>query len=249
MPYVKSGGLQIYYEVIGNGPPVVLHHGTMGSSEIMKLDGYVDALSDNFQVVLFDARGHGKSDKPLEKSEYTIDKLAGDVVAVLDDIGLSRAGFWGYSWGARVGFGLGDLAPNRFKGFVLGAGQPYVAQITTNLDEHLENEDAMRDAFLGIFGLTPETIPAPYSERILANNFRAVYATLGLQIDAESAIKNMTMPCLLYAGSADPVFENTQKAANELPNARFVSLEGMNHMDGRLAFGGILSSAKEIFLV
>jgi pimeloyl-ACP methyl ester carboxylesterase len=60
MPYVTSQGLNIHYEVFGDGPPLLMHHGTIFSSDIWATDGYLDDLKDGNRVILIDARGHGK---------------------------------------------------------------------------------------------------------------------------------------------------------------------------------------------
>ena len=68
MPYAQSNEVEIFYETVGEGYPIVLQHGLTGN-----LDGwygrarevnYVEALQDKYKVVLVDARGHGKSGKP-----------------------------------------------------------------------------------------------------------------------------------------------------------------------------------------
>ena len=66
MPYVNSNGVHIYYELEGQGPPLVLAHGGTGSLGAWRQYGYTDALRREFQLILFDARGHGRSDRPHE---------------------------------------------------------------------------------------------------------------------------------------------------------------------------------------
>ena len=62
--FVENDGLQIHYEVEGQGPPLILLHWWTGSLEDWRLFGYVDALKDTYRLILIDARGHGQSDKP-----------------------------------------------------------------------------------------------------------------------------------------------------------------------------------------
>jgi pimeloyl-ACP methyl ester carboxylesterase len=66
MPYVDNDGVRIHYEVEGHGPSLVLQHGFTHSLRRWYLHGYVDALRNDYELVLIDARGHGKSDKPLD---------------------------------------------------------------------------------------------------------------------------------------------------------------------------------------
>ena len=92
MPYADSDGVQIYYEVEGNpeGPPLVLQHGLTGYLESWRERGYTEVLGDDYRLILIDARGHGRSDKPHEPSAYVRELRAADVVSVLA-IFLARA--------------------------------------------------------------------------------------------------------------------------------------------------------------
>ena len=86
MPSTNSDGVRIYYEVLGNaaGPPILLHHGFTGDWRDWQQFGYVDALGQDYRLLLLDARGHGASDKPHDPAAYAMDRRAGDVLAVLD---------------------------------------------------------------------------------------------------------------------------------------------------------------------
>ncbi len=91
MPYATNDGVRISYEREGSGPPIVLQHGFTRSLEGWRDSGYVAALRDDYELILVDARGHGKSDKPHDPAAYTLDKRVGDILAVLDDAGIARA--------------------------------------------------------------------------------------------------------------------------------------------------------------
>lgn len=112
MAYVSSKGVQIHYQVEGSGPPLVLLHGSFGSLDDWRDFGYVAALRADRTLILMDARGHGKSGRPLEPQEYALALRANDVVAVLDDLGISRADYVGYSMGAWTGTGLRVTLPH-----------------------------------------------------------------------------------------------------------------------------------------
>lgn len=105
-------GVGIAYRVIGDGPPLVLAHGTALSSAIWRAFGYVKALRDQYQLILPDMRGHGRSDTPYDADSYAMDLVVGDIVAVLDALGHDRAHYLGYSFGGRVGLSLAVSAPN-----------------------------------------------------------------------------------------------------------------------------------------
>lgn len=125
MAYATSQGLNIHYAVVGEGRPLLMHHGTMLSATAWAIDGYLDDLKDHHRLILIDARGYGESDKPHDTEEYVGSKLARDVIAVIDDLGLDAVTYWGYSLGAHVGYELANIAPHRLDAMILGGGTPY----------------------------------------------------------------------------------------------------------------------------
>ena len=70
MPSANNQGIRIYYEVEGSGPALVLAHGLGGSHEDWLDMGWVEALGDRFQLIMVDARGHGRSDKLYDPEAY-----------------------------------------------------------------------------------------------------------------------------------------------------------------------------------
>ena len=95
MPYATGSGVRIHYDVVGSGPPLVLHPGFAQSGADWASAGYVDVLKGQYTLVLIDPRGQGASDKPHETAMYGPDARVADVLAVLDALGIDRAHFWG----------------------------------------------------------------------------------------------------------------------------------------------------------
>ena len=124
MPYANNQGIRIRYEVEGKGPPMVLHHGFGGFLEHWYDTGFVEAMKDDYQLILIDARGFGASDKPHDREAYRLAPRVQDVVSVLDDLGVTQAHFHGYSMGAYIGWGIAQYAPERFLSLILGGGGP-----------------------------------------------------------------------------------------------------------------------------
>jgi pimeloyl-ACP methyl ester carboxylesterase len=122
MPTTTGSGLEIRYEVVGEGTPLVLLHGLMGSSDVWRLAGWVPLLNQ-FKLVLIDARGHGRSAAPIDPAGYGPDRDASDVVAVLDDAGVDRAAVCGWSMGATIALQTAALHPDRVAA-VIAVGLP-----------------------------------------------------------------------------------------------------------------------------
>lgn len=117
-------GSRIAYRSTGQGSPVVLLHGTALSQAIWRGFGYLRALGDTHRVITLDLRGHGRSDKPHAAASYGIDLFVGDVIAVLDALGVPAAHVVGYSLGARVALAVAASHPERVISLSSVAGAP-----------------------------------------------------------------------------------------------------------------------------
>jgi pimeloyl-ACP methyl ester carboxylesterase len=83
--------------------------------------GYLEPLSEAYQCILFDHRGHGESDHPLGAAAYHIDRLADDGIAVLDDLEIESCAFWAYSNGISVGLRAAERHADHFR-CLIGSG-------------------------------------------------------------------------------------------------------------------------------
>jgi pimeloyl-ACP methyl ester carboxylesterase len=124
MGRIDAGGVGIEYQVTGEGRPVVLLHGFPDSGRLWRHQ--VPALADaGFRVIVPDLRGYGGSGKPEAVAAYAMSELAGDVRAILDDLGISRAHVVGHDWGAGLAWRLAILTPEIVDHLaVLSVGHP-----------------------------------------------------------------------------------------------------------------------------
>jgi pimeloyl-ACP methyl ester carboxylesterase len=128
LPYATNAvdGVRTYFEDSGGAdPPVLFYTGFADPLEVAKGSRLAGALGAEFRLVFADHRGQGSSDKPRELSAYALATRVADAVAVLDALGIERVHFLGSSWGARLGFALGEHAPERVLSLVLCGNQPY----------------------------------------------------------------------------------------------------------------------------
>jgi len=121
-----SGGVCIEYDVTGpdDGTPVVLVHGFPDTGQVWRHQ--VGALAEaGLRVIVPDMRGCGRSGGPDAVEAYDILYLAGDVIAVLDDLGVERAAIVGHDWGAAIAWALATLAGPRVERMVaMSVGHP-----------------------------------------------------------------------------------------------------------------------------
>src|SRR3990172_835417 len=108
MPLAKVGEINIHYDIVGRGEPLLMIMG-YGGSGLMWGEDLLLGLSRHFEVVHFDNRGTGLTDKP--DAEYTIAMLADDAAGLLDYLRIrSASGFW-VSRGGVVAPGRGPRGP------------------------------------------------------------------------------------------------------------------------------------------
>ena len=107
MPTIDAGGVRLHYQEIGVGPPVVLMHGLGSSCDDWQHQ--VHALAGHYRVVSFDARGHGRSERP--PGPWTLLDMAADAAALLGALELAPAHLVGVSMGAMVGIELAAREP------------------------------------------------------------------------------------------------------------------------------------------
>src|SRR4051794_32243976 len=101
MRITTSDGVELAVEGSGSGPGLILVHGFGGAKE--DFADHVPTLARDHTVVVFDHRGHGSSDKPTDRTMYSIDRLATDILEVADACGLERFRLLGHSMGGMVG--------------------------------------------------------------------------------------------------------------------------------------------------
>jgi len=126
VPFVKCRGIKVFYEVHGDGPPVILGHSFLCSGEMWAHQ--LQPLGHRHQVINVDYRGHGRSSHVSEP--FTIYDLVDDCVAILDHLGIDSAVWAGLSIGGMVALRAALAAPARVSALILidthaGEERPY----------------------------------------------------------------------------------------------------------------------------
>jgi pimeloyl-ACP methyl ester carboxylesterase len=118
--FTSFDGTKIYYEVAGKGYPIVLVHGFIVNGEWWKRTPLYPALRDSgYQLISFDMRGNGKSDKPHNAEAYANDAEAKDITGLLHQLKINEYVVVGYSRGSIIATQLLVKDP-RIKAAVLG---------------------------------------------------------------------------------------------------------------------------------
>ena len=226
MPFVNNQGVRIHYESIGNGPALVMHHGTFGSGADLIDCGYVDALKADHRVILLDSRGHGESDKPHDPKAYDLALRASDVLSVMDELGVQKADYFGYSLGGWIGFGLAKHALKRFGSFIFVASHPYAEDMQPFRALMPKDREALSVVLDQIFG---GRLPPAMRARWLANDLDALRALTRDRESNADVMASMIMPCLVIVGELDPRLVPVRQCASELSNATFLGFPEYDH--------------------
>jgi pimeloyl-ACP methyl ester carboxylesterase len=131
MPFADINGFKMYYQVRGDGPPLVIAHGLLSSSAMADLLGEVPpALFKDFRVVTFDARGHGQSGFTTEVADYEWESLVADMLALFDHLGIDKAHLGGSSMGGGTALVFALRHPERVDKIVLQSPPPVGQQLS-----------------------------------------------------------------------------------------------------------------------
>ena len=115
MPKLYIGDIDLYYEVHGDGEPVLLIHGLGSSSRDWELQ--VPSFSVNYQVIVYDVRGHGQSSKP--SGPYCMTLFAQDAIALIKALEIAPVRVIGISMGGMIGLQLAVDAPELVRSLVV----------------------------------------------------------------------------------------------------------------------------------
>lgn len=245
----NSGGVEIAYDVAGDGDPVLLIHGFASSSQVNWKDtGWVKTLvAAGRKVITIDNRGHGHSEKLHDPSHYTATLMAEDARRLLDHLGIAKADVMGYSMGARITAILTLTHPERVRRAVFGGLASRMITGFSNSEEIAAGLEAAT--------LDDVTDPAARAFRIFAETTRSDLKALAacmkssrMRIKAE-ALAKIAVPVLIVAGDKDDTAGDLQTLVDVIPGSKGVSLPGRNHMNAvgdrgyKEAVVGFLSSA------
>lgn len=240
----------------GRGPPVLVYPGFTDPLEYAKASPLAKALNEDFRLIFADHRGQGRSDKPRDVASYALITRVADAIAILDALGIERAHYIGFSWGARLGFAIGEHAPQRVLSLVLCGNQPYEWPVNSPMLRAVSGAVAAgrRDgmaAFVETWeSAIGEKFPEPGRTWMLENDPLALDAEFRSAFVEGPISRDLTkwnVPCLIYAGAQDELHEGAARAAAEIPGARFLSLPGHTHFSAERVSDQLLPRVLELF--
>ena len=248
MRMTMDDGVALEVTHAGSGPGLLLVHGFGGAKE--DFADHVDALAARHRVVTFDHRGHGESDKPSEPSDYSLDRMADDILAVADGLGLDAFRLLGHSMGGMVARRVVLAQPARIDALVLmdtSPGpipglDPDLADLAAGimLDQGKDHLKPLLDeagtlespAHLRLLAERPELVE--YEERNWQVISPVMWATMLREIvhqpDQLALLAGVRSPTLVIVGEQDtPFLDGSRMLAGVVPGAEFVVVRDAGH--------------------
>jgi pimeloyl-ACP methyl ester carboxylesterase len=117
MPMLDRDGVNIHYDVAGDGPALILTHGYSSTGQMW--DGQIEPLAKHFTVIAWDMRGHGRSDYPADPAQYSEEATVADMAALLDAVGAKDAIVGGLSLGGYMSLAFHRAHPERTRALLI----------------------------------------------------------------------------------------------------------------------------------
>jgi pimeloyl-ACP methyl ester carboxylesterase len=246
VPFKPVGDLDVYYELKGEGHPLVMIIGLSGSLDWWDPE-LLEALAERYRVLVFDNRGAGRTVTP-EEGEITVRMMADDTAGLMDELGIGSAHVLGLSMGGMIAQELTLGHPEKVERLALAStncgrsGSVFatrdvlkkIADRSGTPEEQVNNfcsvtfcEDWLASHEEDVETFTGRVLVAPVTD---INAVRQFYSTV--TFDACERIDQIDKPTLVMAGTEDILIppENSRIIADRIPGARLIEYEGAAHL-------------------
>ncbi|MFX1312741.1 MAG: alpha/beta fold hydrolase [Promethearchaeota archaeon] len=247
MPFFENEGVKIYYEIEGEGPPVIMIHGFAANIEgNWKETNWVNVLKDEYKLILIDCRGHGKSDKPKDSEKYGA-HMTDDIVKLMDHLSIKKANFFGYSMGSRITYDLLLRKQELFKSAILGG---FALQLPDD-EQRAATEQMINSWIKGLKTKNIDDIKDPAILRfrqvisaykdshlqdfdalaaVLKGEFQRPEGLIQTNAEMKEALKKINVPVITVVGSDDFLIGDKTLTAQLVPGACHFQIQGKDHI-------------------
>ena len=230
MPSFHNGALEIAYLDEGEGEPIVLVHGFSSSKNVNWVyPTWVSELKKaGRRVIALDNRGHGESGKLYDAAQYEIAIMAGDVIALMDHLGIPQADIMGYSMGGRMTAWLGLNEPQRLRSAILGG-------IGIGL---IEGGGPGENVAIALEAPSLEDVTDPVGRTFRAfadqtrSDRRALAACLrgSRRLMTREQATEIAVPVLIAVGTVDEIAGSAHALGEIIPGSEVLDIPNRDHM-------------------
>lgn len=217
--FKNANGIKLYYEIYGEGKPLVLIHGG-GSSGFFDFEETIKRMSDDFKLILIDLQNHGRSEH--RDIPETFDQDASDIMVVLDQLNIDKAMFFGSSNGATTAMKIAHQFPERVEKLIFASGNTsknglidgffdnMLASTVNDMPEYLKSN---------FLKLNPDL--EKFQNMFEKDSQRMVH----FQDFEDGILENINSPVFLIAGDRDIVkAEHFVEMNHKIPDSRLMIL-------------------------
>jgi len=231
--FVNANGIKIYYESFGSGKSLIFLHGAMGTSQVWK--PYVPILSSDFNIILPDIRGHGKTENPGKKIDLHL--VADDIAALIDALKLDKPFLCGWSGGGDIGLDIAMRYPDCVSRLIVGGITLRVTEAAlANLKAmglegpgqiNFEQAEKIVPHLTNLWKNEHVQSPLHWKELLTQVSFEMINPTL----PAEDDLKQITVPTLIIWGDRDQflLVEDAAELYRLIPNAQLAVVPNADH--------------------
>ncbi|HLJ52010.1 MAG TPA: alpha/beta fold hydrolase [Rhizomicrobium sp.] len=247
MAMLARDGVNIYYETHGEGPVILLSHGYSATSQMWR--GQIEALSKKNKLVLWDMRGHGRSDYPEDQSLYSEEATVADMLALLDKVGAKTAIVGGLSLGGYMSLAFHASHPERVRALLIidtGPGYKNDAARAGWNQNSLRTAERYEKEGLGPLGnASAERATAQHRDaKGLARAGRGMLTQKNARVI--ESLPNIKVPAIVIVGANDtPFLAASDYMTAKIPGAEKVVIPDAGHaanIDQPKAFNAAVES-------
>jgi len=231
MATLNRGGVNLYYEVHGEGPVVLLTHGYSATSQMWQ--GQVGPISAGHKLVTWDMRGHGRSDSPDDPALYSEAHTVADMAALLDAVGAKSAIVGGLSLGGYMSLAFHRVHPERVKALlIIDTGPGYKNDEARDGWNRNALKTALRYETEGLAVLSAGSAERRTAQHASAKGLALAARGMLTQRDAGviTSLPDIRVPSVVIVGSEDtPFLAASDYMTAKIPGAQKVVIEGAGH--------------------
>ncbi|WP_315836273.1 alpha/beta fold hydrolase [Bradyrhizobium prioriisuperbiae] len=231
MPTITRDGVKLYYEVHGDGPPLLLTHGYSATSAMWR--GQIAALARHHTLILWDMRGHGQSDYPDDQAAYGEAETVADMAALLDELGVAKAVIGGLSLGGYMSLGFYHAHPDRVRALlIIDTGPGFKKDDAREAWNARARDTGARFEREGLDVLKSASRERSQAEHRNATGLALAARGMLAQRDAHviESLPRIAVPSLVIVGADDtPFLAASDYMAAKIPGARKVVIPNAGH--------------------
>jgi len=232
---MKVNDIELYYEVYGGGEPIILSHGWMDDCSVWK--SQIEFLAKKYKVIVYDHRGHGKSDKP--KKDYSIQTLSNDIYSLIQKLNFEKITIIGHSMGGMTALVFALEHPDKVSKLVLvgtTAKMAFSMRVQLWIMMHiLPYKSFARGAIDSKYYEPSEQVIKEAMDRALRTS-KYVAHECSLEFtknyDIRHRVSKIKVPTLIIVGDKDKVtpVEMSQHLSSEIEGSKLQIIPNSKHM-------------------